>query len=81
MHVVARAAINVVRLQADIMNWCRTTKRAGVLDEETAFPNQWADEGWRGTVRPGWRRTLPVVVARQLVNNALAHRLPVRDAA
>ena len=26
-------------------------KRAGVLDEEIAFLNQWVDEGWRDTVR------------------------------
>lgn len=43
---------NVVRSQADIKNWKPNhNKRAGVLDEEIAFLNQWVDEGWRDTVR------------------------------
>ena len=43
---------NVVRSQADIKNWKPNhNKRAGVLDEEIAFLNQWVDGGWRDTVR------------------------------
>ena len=43
---------NVVRSQADIKNWKPNhNKRAGVLDEEIAFLNQWVVEGWRDAVR------------------------------
>ena len=43
---------NVVRCEADIKNWKPNhNKRAGVLDEEIAFLNQWVDEGWCDTVR------------------------------
>ena len=43
---------NVVRSEADIKNWKPNhNKRAGVLDEEIAFLNQWVEEGWRDAVR------------------------------
>ena len=38
---------NVVRSEADIKNWKPNhNKRAGVLDEEIVFLNQWVEEGW-----------------------------------
>ena len=43
---------NVVRSEADIKNWKPNhNKRAGVLDEEIVFLNQWVEEGWCDTVR------------------------------
>ena len=78
---------NVVRCEADIKNWKPNhNKRAGVLDEEIAFLNQWVDEGWRDTVRDlagGCAGSLfVVVVARSGLRQqrGLAHRLSVRDA-
>ncbi|MBF0939080.1 MAG: endonuclease/exonuclease/phosphatase family protein [Actinomyces sp.] len=67
---------NVVRSEADIKNWKPNhNKRAGVLDEEIAFLNQWVVEGWRDAVRdlaaPGPPRVGALHVAGQaFVNNA-----------
>lgn len=43
---------NIVRSRADIKNWTPNhNKRAGVLDEEIVFLNDWVDAGWRDVVR------------------------------
>lgn len=43
---------NVVRSRADIKNWTPNhNKRAGVLDEEIAFLDEWIEAGWRDVVR------------------------------
>ena len=78
---------NVVRCEADIKNWKPNhNKRAGVLDEEIVFLNQWVEEGWRDTVRDlagdAAGPVLVVVVARAGLRQqrGLAHRLSVCDA-
>lgn len=52
-HVVARVRRLQRRALADRHQELEAepNKRAGVLDEEIAFLNQWVDEGWRDTVR------------------------------
>lgn len=43
---------NVVRSEKDIKNWKPNhNKRAGVLDEEIAYLNTWAEAGWVDAVR------------------------------
>ena len=43
---------NVVRSRQDIKNWTPNhNKRAGVLDEEIVFLNDWVDTGWHDVVR------------------------------
>lgn len=43
---------NIVRSKSDIKNWTPNhNKRAGVLDEEIAFLEEWLDAGWHDVVR------------------------------
>lgn len=43
---------NIVRSQLDLKNWTSNhNKRAGVLDEEIAFLDEWIAAGWRDVVR------------------------------
>lgn len=43
---------NVVRSEIDIKNWRPNhNKRAGVLDEEIQFLNQWVESGWQDVTR------------------------------
>lgn len=43
---------NIVRSRADIKNWTPNhNKRAGVLDEEIAFLDDWVARGWRDVTR------------------------------
>lgn len=51
-QVVVAGDFNVVRSEKDIKNWKPNhNKRAGVLDEEIAFLDQWVDEGWHDVMR------------------------------
>lgn len=51
-QVVVAGDFNVVRSERDIKNWKPNhNKRAGVLDEEIAFLDQWVDEGWHDVMR------------------------------
>ena len=51
-QVVVAGDFNVVRSRADIKNWTPNhNKRAGVLDEEIAFLDQWIAQGWHDITR------------------------------
>lgn len=51
-QVVVGGDYNVVRSEKDIKNWKPNhNKRAGVLDEEIAFLDQWVDDGWHDVMR------------------------------
>lgn len=51
-HSVVGGDYNVVRSESDIKNWRPNhNKRSGVLDEEIAYLNRWAERGWVDTVR------------------------------
>lgn len=51
-QVVVGGDFNVVRSEKDIKNWKPNhNKRAGVLDEEIAFLDQWVAEGWHDVMR------------------------------
>lgn len=51
-QVVVAGDFNVVRSEKDIKNWKPNhNKRAGVLDEEIAFLEQWVDQGWHDVMR------------------------------
>lgn len=51
-QVVVGGDFNVVRSEKDIKNWKPNhNKRAGVLDEEIAFLDQWVDDGWHDVMR------------------------------
>lgn len=50
--VVVAGDFNIVRSRIDIKNWTPNhNKRAGVLDEEIAFLEEWIASGWRDVVR------------------------------
>lgn len=51
-QVVVGGDYNVVRSEKDIKNWKPNhNKRAGVLDEEIAFLDQWVVDGWHDVMR------------------------------
>ncbi len=52
VQVVVGGDYNVVRSEKDIKNWKPNhNKRAGVLDEEIAFLDQWVSDGWHDVMR------------------------------
>lgn len=51
-RVLVCGDFNIVRSRTDIKNWTPNhNKRAGVLDEEIAFLDEWLDAGWHDVVR------------------------------
>ena len=52
LGTVVAGDFNIVRSRSDIKNWTSNhNKRAGVLDEEIAFLDQWLDAGWHDVMR------------------------------
>ena len=52
LGTVVAGDFNIVRTRSDIKNWTSNhNKRAGVLDEEIAFLDQWLDAGWHDVMR------------------------------
>ena len=52
LGTVVAGDFNIVHTRSDIKNWTSNhNKRAGVLDEEIAFLDQWLDAGWHDVMR------------------------------